>query len=64
MIHELRQLLWLTTPKGLATAKFLIDRGPEADLEWVCIQQTGEVWCWRNSDIRAVDNVTLGRTCE
>lgn len=62
MIHELTQILWVTTPKGLALVKFLIDYGPEADLAWVCVQQdTGEIWTWDNSDVRVVKNVTLGR---
>lgn len=33
MILEITQLIWLTTPKGQAIAKFLIDYGPEADLQ-------------------------------
>ena len=62
MIHEIQQLLWLNTPKGQAIAKFMIDRGPESDLEWVCIQHdTGEIWTWSNWDVTVPDNVTLGR---
>lgn len=62
MIHEINKIIWLRTPKGLAIAHFLIDRGSEADLEWVCFQQdTGEVWCWNNSDVRVEQNITLGR---
>ena len=62
MIHELTHLLWLKTPKGQAIAKFLIDRGPDSDLQWVCIQQdTGEIWTWSNWDVKAANNITLGR---
>jgi len=62
MIHEITQLLWLTTPKGQAIAKFLIDYGPEADLQWVCfIQETREIWTFSNFDVRVESNVTLGR---
>jgi hypothetical protein len=65
MIHELNNLLWLQTPYGPATAKFLINYGPESDLQWVCIQHDGEhvneIWTWSNWDVRAVDNATLGR---
>jgi hypothetical protein len=63
MILEISQLLWLQTPKGHAVAKFLIDRGDDADLQWVCIQHdTGEIWTWSNWDVRALPNATLGRT--
>lgn len=62
MILEISQLLWLQTPKGQAVAKFLIDRGDDSDLQWVCIQhETGEIWVWSNWDVRAVQNITLGR---
>ena len=61
MILELSQLLWLSTPKGEAVAKFLIDYGPDADLQWVCVQSTGEIWTWSNWDVRALPNRTLGR---
>lgn len=61
--HEIKQVLWLNTPKGLALAKFLIDRGPDSDLEWVVFQQeTSECWTWLNSDVRIVKNITLKRT--
>ncbi len=63
MILEITQLIWLTTPKGQAIAKFLIDYGPESDLQWVCfIQETKEVWTFSNFDIRVETNVTLGRS--
>jgi hypothetical protein len=50
------------TPKGQGIAKFLIDNGPESDLQWVCfIHATNEIWTFSNWDVRTVDNVTLGR---
>lgn len=50
------------TPRGPALAHFLIDLGIELDLQWVCFQDnTGECWTWRNRDIRACKNVTVGR---
>ena len=62
MIIEIEQMLWLQTPKGQGIAKFLIDRGPESDLEWVCfIHETKEIWTFSNWDVRVSDNITLGR---
>lgn len=53
MIHEIQQALWMDTPKGVALAKFMIDRGIDSDLEWVTIiNETGEIWSFDNSDIK------------
>jgi hypothetical protein len=61
-IVEIEQTIWLKTPKGQALAKFMIDRGAESDLQWVCIQQdTGEIWTWSNWDVRVMPNITMGR---
>jgi hypothetical protein len=61
-ITRLDPPLPLQTPKGKAYAHFLIDYGIEHDLMWVCFQQdTGECWTWKNSDIRADDNLTIRR---
>lgn len=61
MMLEIKGIIWLNTPKGKALAKFLIDYGPEADLQWVCFQQTGEIWTWGNPEVRVDDNITIGR---
>lgn len=65
MIHELQQTFWVTSPKGLARAILLVDRGPEMDPEWCCIQHDepyqGQIWFWTNIDLRVVKNTTLGR---
>lgn len=58
---QLNPPLPMITPKGKAIAHFLIDYGPEHDLLWVCFQEDGECWTWRNQDIRADNNVTFGR---
>jgi hypothetical protein len=59
---QLTPPLPVSTPKGKALAHVLIDHGPEHDLMWVCFQDDGECWTWRNQDIRALGNVTMGRT--
>ena len=51
----------VTTPRGNALAQVLIDYGVEHDLVFVCFQNDGEIWCWRNQDIRAQTNITYGR---
>lgn len=64
-IHELQQHLWLDTPRGQALAKFLVDHGIDGDNEWICIlNETGEIWSFDNSDVRAAKNITIGRRVE
>lgn len=61
MILQLNPPLPMVTPKGKGLAHFVVDYGPECDLVWIVFQAGGEVWCWRNPDVRAEANVTFGR---
>jgi hypothetical protein len=65
MYTELRQHLWMRTPKGEARCIAVIDYGQEEDLVWVCIQQEaphrGEIWSWHNGEVRVADNATFYR---
>ncbi|NBU69896.1 MAG: hypothetical protein EBS53_00355 [Bacteroidetes bacterium] len=55
----------VTTPRGKGYAHILLDYGMEHDLCWVVfLDDTGECWTYRNSEIRAQKNVTFGRTLE
>lgn len=58
---QLNPPLPMVTPKGKALAHFLIDYGPEHDLVWVCFQDDGQIWCWRNQDMCSEKNITFGR---
>ena len=58
---QLNPPLPVVTPEGKAIAHALIDYGPEHDLLWVCFQDNGQCWTWRNQDIRAEQNITFGR---
>ena len=62
MILQLNPPLPVMTPKGEALAHILIDYGAEHDLLWVTFQDTGECWTWRNPEIRAMKNITMGRS--
>lgn len=65
MIHEISQVIWLDTPKGLALAKFVIDRGIDSDLEWVTVlNETGQVLSFDNSEVLVCKSFTLGRRVE
>lgn len=62
MITQLNPPIPVRTPHGKAMAQMVIDYGVEHDLLWVVFQNdTGECWSWRNQDIRAQNNITIGR---
>jgi hypothetical protein len=62
MITQLNPPIPMRTPFGKGTAQMVIDYGVEHDLLWVVFQNdTGECWCWGNQDIRAQNNITIGR---
>ena len=50
------------TPKGAALAIIFRDYGIDYDDLWTCIvNATGEIWTFKNSEVRGVENLTLGR---
>lgn len=62
MILQLNPIIPMVSPKGKCYAHFLIDLGPDMDIQWVCFQdETGECWAWQNREIRIQKNITLGR---
>jgi hypothetical protein len=62
MIIQLNPPLPLSTPRGPALAHFLMDLGPEHNIQWVCFSdEDGQCWTWQNSDVRAVKNITMHR---
>jgi hypothetical protein len=63
MMLQLSPVIEVDTPKGRGHAEVLIDYGAEADLLWVVVlRDTGEIWTFRNADIRATANISIGRT--
>lgn len=62
MIKQLNPGIPLHTPKGEGMALFLIHESMEHNLYWVVAQnETGEIWVWDNTKVRADKNITLGR---
>lgn len=52
----------LETPKGKGLAFILTDYGVEHNLMWtVAIDATGELWSFKNPEVRAQKNITMGR---
>jgi hypothetical protein len=59
---QLNPTIPVTTPKGKGWAFFCVDRSQEHDLEWVVfLDENGECWTFKNSEIRIQKNYTLNR---
>jgi len=62
---QLNPQIPLDTPRGRGQAIVLIDYSEEHDLMWVVIQDsTGEIWTYRNTEVRGIKNATMGRLME
>lgn len=60
MYTELSQWLPVSTPQGNGFACGVIDYSQEAHLLWVCIlDETGEIWCVTNGDVRVRPNPSM-----
>jgi len=65
MMLQLNPQIPLITPLGKAWAVAICDYSQEHDLMWLCFQDdTGECWTWKNSEIKAQQNITIGRNYE
>lgn len=63
MMIQLQPPIPLETPRGSGLAHLVIDYGPEFSLLWsVFLDDSGECWTFTNEDVRAVKNITMGRT--
>lgn len=57
---QLSPTIPMMTPKGKATAHFVIDYGQEHHLLWVTfIDLTGECWTFSNPEIKLQENETM-----
>lgn len=62
MMLYLNPSLPLDTPKGRGEAILVIDYSPEHDLMFtVILDESGEIWTFKNPDVRGIPNLTLGR---
>ena len=60
-IHEIQQILWVTTPLGDGQALFLIDYGPHENTVWVvALEKKGEIKHFNSNQITLCANHTFG----
>ena len=62
MLTQLNPSIPMDTPKGSGFAIAVIDYGLEHSLLWVvAIDETREIWCVPNADVRMQANWSAGR---
>jgi len=61
MMIQLNPTIPMTTPRGPGYAIMVIDYSQEHELFFVVAQDNGEIWTWRNQDVRMQTNITMGR---
>jgi len=62
MIHEFRNRIEVTTPKGDGIILYMIDYGHETDTIYtIIINATGELWQFTHKDIIVKPNITFKR---
>jgi hypothetical protein len=60
MYTELHQSIPVTIPQGPGFAIGVIDMGQEHHLLWVVVaDETGEIWCVGNPDVRVRPNYSM-----
>jgi hypothetical protein len=62
MMLQLNPTIPMDTPKGPGYAILVIDYSLEDSLFWVVfLDKSGECWTFRNEEVRAQKNYSLGR---
>jgi len=62
MILQLNPQIPVMTPKGSGQAVLIIDYSEEHHILWtVFLDEGGECWTFKNSEIRGIPNQTMGR---
>lgn len=60
-IHEIQQILWVTTPLGDGQVLFLIDYGPHENTVWVvALKKGGKIKHFNSNQITLCANHTFG----
>lgn len=55
----------LLTPEGKGLAILVSDYGTDFDLEWtVVLDKNGQIWNYKTSKVRGINNITWGRSSE
>ena len=59
-IHELQQIMWVTTPHGDGIVLFLMDYGPQENTIFVvALEKDGVIKHYNSNDVRLCKNDTF-----
>lgn len=61
MIIQLNPRIPMMTPKGPGEAVIFKDPGPDHDDQWIVLLRNNELWTFKNSEVRGIENVTEQR---
>ncbi len=61
IVTELQQPVYVITPKGEGYVWLVTEYGVEMEKIFTIILNSGEIWEYRNNQIRVSNNVTMGR---
>jgi hypothetical protein len=61
-ITEVEQQIEVETPRGRGRIWLVTDYGSEIEKIFTILLHNGEIWEYRNNDIRLTSNITMGRT--
>lgn len=60
VIHEIQQMIWVTTPHGDGIALFIMDYGMQNNTIWVvALEHNGEIKHYDSNQIRLCYNNTI-----
>ena len=61
-IIEVEQQIEVETPRGRGRIWLVTEYGSEIEKIFTILLHNGEIWEYRNNDIRLTSNITMGRT--
>ena len=61
-IIEVEQQIEVETPRGRGRIWLVTDYGSEIEKIFTILLHNGEIWEYRNNDIRLTSNITMGRS--
>jgi len=61
IVLELQQPVYVITPRGEGYIWLVTEYGVEMEKIFTIILNSGEIWEYRNNQIRVSNNVTMGR---
>jgi len=61
IVLELKQPVYVVTPRGEGYVWLVTEYGVEMEKIFTIILKNGEIWEYRNNQIRVMNNITMGR---